>query len=155
MSNPANSDRRRYSRQKCKHYLRVNGHDAILVDWSFSGLGIRFGDGIRVNVGEAVNIDILDPAFRGWENIEGVVCRIDQGNLIGVALDEADDKATNILIRLLGNSLAEIKNPETLSSPATSINSPTDHARATATPSANSAGSAVSLSDILDQEFEQ
>ena len=69
-------------------------------------------------------------SFRGWENIEGVVCRIDQGNLIGVALDETDDKATNILIRLLGNSLAEIKNPETLSSPATSFNSPTDHARA-------------------------
>jgi len=155
MSSQANSDRRRYSRQKCRHYLRVNGHDAILVDWSFSGLGIRFEDGIRVSIAETVNIDILDPAFKDWENIKGVVCRIDQGNLVGVSLDETDDKATHILIRLLGNSLAEIKNPESLSSPPDASSIPTSPARKTTAVSSDAPGSIVSLSDILDQEFEK
>ena len=110
MSIPANDDRRKSSRQSCQHdYLQVEGRHAMLVDWSFGGLGIRFEGAADMTISEEVDIRIFDPVTERWETLEGIVRWVDDDGMVGVEFKETDQRAVGILLRLLGNRLSEAK----------------------------------------------
>ena len=147
-------DRRKSSRQSCpKARLRVGGRDAVLVDWSFGGLGLRVDSGVGLEVSQQIAVEIHDPVGELWEALEVVVRRIEAEGIVGVEFREEDANVERVVIRLLRSSLADVKNPETQRPARTG-----DGATATATGSARTPAGAgqsePSLSEVLLSEFD-
>ncbi len=109
MHGPANDDRRKNNRQPGQHgYLEICGHQAVLVDWSFGGLGVRFGCPVELVVAQEVDIFIFDPGPDHWEALPGIVRRIDADGIVGIEFKDTDQRVIGILLRLLGNRLTGV-----------------------------------------------
>ena len=110
MHDTPNDDRRKASRQRCQHdYLKIADHPAVLVDWSFGGLGVRFNAPTELEVSQEVDIRIFDATTDQWETLDGIVRWVDAENMVGLEFKDADQRAIGILLRLLGNRLTEVK----------------------------------------------
>ncbi len=157
MLNSAAKDRRKSSRQSCPHArLRVGGREATLVDWSFGGLGLRFGGRAGVEVSDEIEVNIYDSAGDGWETLSVIVRRIEDTGTVGVEFKADDRNVESVVIRLLRNSLADVKNPESLSLSAATAAGDGDsiYAKRPHAPPADAGKSELSLSDVLLTEFE-
>ena len=149
-------DRRKSSRQSCpKARLRVGGRDAVLVDWSFGGLGLRVDSGIGLEVSEQIAVEIHDPVGALWEALGVVVRRIEADGVVGVEFQEDDANVERVVIRLLRSSLADVKNPESQRPAAdTAANGGNAAGTGSARPPAGAGQSDDSLSEVLLSEFD-
>jgi c-di-GMP-binding flagellar brake protein YcgR len=105
MSPPANDDRRKTPRQPCRQDGDAGGRRAVLEDWSFGGIGVRFEGGSDVAVGEEIDIRLFDPHGNCWEVLEGVVRWIDDGGKVGVEFKQTDQRLIGLLMQLMGGDL--------------------------------------------------
>ncbi len=109
MTAPANDDRRKNPRHfSDSGYLQVNGQQALLIDWSFGGIGVQFESQIEFEISSDVEIMILDKSTDQWELLTGVVKWVEQDRKVGIEFSDTDQRLVGILLRLLGNRLAEL-----------------------------------------------
>ncbi len=95
-----NIDRRREPRHQVEEYpLRVNRHDARLIDWSVMGMKVQIRVGIEdYNVGDAVTIAIPSDQTGAVAILDGLVRRTDSATrTLGIELD-ADSASVAPLI---------------------------------------------------------
>lgn len=98
-------DRRRYRRHSSSANCRltVDGLPGELIDWSFSGLGIRIDvdDITRFAINTEVDVAVLCRRSQSWERLCGRIQRIDAANrVLGIEIDDDGGGSVRILIEL-------------------------------------------------------
>lgn len=102
------AERRRHERHAGDgRYLKIDGDDARLIDWSLGGLGVELsGHAAIPRPGGTVVALIRRADGSTWSELKGTVRRV-QGRMIGVALDYGVEGGFEALTDLLAHRPAQ------------------------------------------------
>lgn len=101
------SERRKHGRRPGQQeYLRIGGHDARLVDWSFGGIGAELDTPGALVPGTDTAVSIRDRETDTWVDVPGIVRWID-GPWIGIEFLPDAPNLSQSLLKLLRHRLME------------------------------------------------